>query len=687
LVSVLDLREGRTKLTDRSGPFVDRLVEQTAQRMAGYRLEQVADPRPVGRVILATCVVLAGAMALGLGLGERMGTAVRRIAMPTRPIPPVTSIRLEAHPGDTSVLQGQPLRLWATVAGGEVDGLTLRLHPADGQWLNYPMEREPDGRFAFTLSAVNASYDYQVAGGGTWTLPNRITMVRRPVVEHLAATVHLPAYMNLPEPRPVDEHAGQISAPVGSAVEIEATVAGDVAEGVIHLFQADTRKAEQTERRETLWFDDEVPPDAEVTGTWRWVTDRVYGGTRAHTFGWDRKPYGFRTRLNRLSVAPEESLFVFAWLDPDDPPGRLILTVSAGDKTADLAWDSPRAPLADEEKKTLRHVGPLPAPGAWHRFEVPIATVLGAKPAGPTELDGLAFRVDKGAVTFDRAGAVRQVTRAMEQTELERLVDLSMRRDDKTGRWVGRIPVEADRHFTVEFRSPLGHPSAAMKAVPLVALADQPPTLLVERPGKSLTVPEPQPVPLTVRAFDDYGVADVWIQTGAAANAFGDPKALAQYDKPETNRMVVGALDIRQLGLEPGQSVYYRVLVRDRKGQQVTSEPFRLGLGEAQAERAETVTRDREAMGGLLEGIGRMVDVLGLLGDGAREVLSSVPQGVRVETGASGAVELLNRDGTPLTAGQIRGLLDRWKERISDEQLDRLADLRKQALDDRQRLF
>ena len=688
LVSVVALRDRKTDVTERSAAFLERLIDQTAEQMADYRLDRVADPRPVGRMVLAAGATVLMLMTLGVVLDERMSAAVQRLMMPTQPIPPFTSIRLEAHPGDAAVLQGRPFRIWATVEGGLLNHLTLRLKPDEGKYLNYPMDRETDGRFAFTLSAVNTSYDYQVFGGRTWTPPNRITMVRRPIVERLAAQVHLPMYMGLTDPRPVQEGATQISGPVGSTVRFEATVAGDVAEGIIHVFEAHDRKEEQTERRETIWFDDQTPADAELTGKWRWGTDQVYGGSRAHTFGWDRKPYGFRTRLNRLSVAPGEAFFLFARLDPNDPPGRLAVDVSVGETKHKLAWDSPRAPLTEEEKKSVRYVGTLPAPGAWHRLQVPIERLLAAKPDGPTDLDGLSFEIDRGTVCFDRAGAVRHITREMEQTQLVRLVDLDMHRDEQTGRWVGRVPLEADRHVTLEFRSPRGHPSAAMKAIPLVATADRPPTVLVERPGKSLTLPQSQPVPLMVRVFDDYGVADVWIQTGPKPRAFEEPEPLAQYERPETSRLVVSALDVRRLGLQPGQSVYYRVLARDRKGQQVASEPYRLGLAESEADHAEAETRSREAMADLLNGIGRMVNVFDHLGDGAQEVLIAVPRSARleVETG-SGVVELLSQDGTPLTAGQIRGLIDRWKDEITDEQLEQLAQLRRRAAEEREKLL
>ncbi|MEA3367380.1 MAG: hypothetical protein U9R68_04625, partial [Planctomycetota bacterium] len=687
LVSVLDLHRADCRTSDRSLPFAERLIDQTADRMADYRTDAVADPRPVRRVTLTAAGMVVLALGLGVGLDARMGSAVRRLLAPTRPIPPVTSVRLTVHPGNVSILQGKPLRLWAETAGDPVEALTLRMQPAGGAWLHYPMRREADGTFAFTLDAVTASCTYQVAGGGTWTLPSRITMVRRPVVEDLAAEVLLPAYMALPDPRPVEPGADRIRAPVGSQVRLRARVSGDAASGVIRLFKATAEHQERTEQRETVWFDDHLPPDAEETGPWTWVDAPVFSGTRAHTFTWDRTPYGFRTRLNRLTVEPDESFFLFVRPDASQPPGRLTVRVSAGKKTYTLVWDSPRAPLEEAARKKVRYVGALPPEGDWHRLQVPLETLLGAKPGGPVALDGLAFEIDQGRLHCDRAGKFKRVKRALEQTQLEPVAEVPMTRDPETDLWTGEVGVREDRSVTVEFRNALGHPSPAMKAIPILATEDRPPTVVCERPGKSLTLPDPEPVPLMIRAFDDFGLAAVRIETGRAAGTFTESRLLAEYETPEPSRTVMASLDPARLGLKPGTSIYYRVLARDRKGQQVASEPYRLGLAEPKDDQAPEATRGRIAAGRFLDDIDLLTGTVGDLRTGVGEILATRPAGISLETDASGEVRLLNVVGVPLTADEIRDLLTRWNEQLTDEQRRRLADLRSRTARERQRLL
>jgi len=687
LVSVLDLHRPGGRTSERSLPFAERLVEQTTDRMTGYRADAVADPRPVQRMTLAAAGVVALALVLSLSLDVRMDSAVRRLLMPTRPIPPVTSVRLTAHPGDVSVLQGRPVRLWAESEGEPVEALTLRVRSDGGEWLEYPMRREADGTFAFTLDAVTASCTYEVLGGGTWTLPHRITMVRRPVVEALSAEVLLPDYMGLPEPRAVEQGADRIRAPVGSRVRLRARVSGDVADGVIRLFQATAEQREQTEQRETVWFDDHLPPDAEETGPWTWVEAPVFSGTRAHTFTWDRTPYGFRTRLNRLTVAAGEAFFLFVRPDPSEPPGRLTVRVSAGKTTVPLVWDSPRAPLAEADRKKVRYVGALPPAGDWHRLQVLIETLLGSKPNEPVPLDGLTFEVDAGRIHLDRAGKVKRVTRALAQTQLEEVETVPMTRDAESGLWTGEVPVTEDRSATVAFRNALGHPSPSMKAIPVVVIEDRPPTVVCERPGKSLTVPDAEPVPLMVRAFDDFGLQAVRLETGPSADEFTDSRLLAEYDQPAPTQSVMTSLAPSRLGLEPGTSVYYRVLARDRKGQEVASEAYRLGLAKAKDDQSAEAARGRIAAGRFLDDIDRLTDTADDLRSAVGEVLASRPGGISLEADAAGEVRLMNVVGVPLTGEQIRDLLAKWNDHLTDDQRRRLAEIRTRTARERQRLL
>src|SRR5690606_232005 len=155
---------------------------------------------------------------------------------------------------------------------------------------------------------------------------HRITMVRRPMIRELAAAVRLPDYMGVPDAQPVDASLNQISAPVGSTIELVAHVAGEAERGQIKLFKSTTATVEETREEEFVWSDDHLPSDARETGSWKWTAEQVRSGGRAHTFGWAREPYGFTTRLDPMTVAPDASVFVYAWIDPADTPRRLTVS-------------------------------------------------------------------------------------------------------------------------------------------------------------------------------------------------------------------------------------------------------------------------------------------------------------------------------------------------------------------------
>ncbi len=711
LVTVIDLRRRRKIREDRIQPLEDRLIRQTAERLTDYRVQRIADPRPLRKVALAACLTLVLAGILSFQCRERISTAALRLLMPTKSIPPVTSVRLQAFPGDTSVLYGEPLRLWAGIEGEKLDHLTLRLWNDKGEYSTYPMQRENDQQFAYTLSSVNASYHYQVIGGGTWTVPNRITVIYRPILETMTAEIQLPEYMKILQPQPVNDLSRQISAPNGSMIQLAAVVKGDVTEGKIHLFRAGSQVIEQNDIQETVWFDDDIPVDAEEMGKWRWTSDRAYSGTQAHTFNWSRQPYGFRTRLHPLILSAGESLFVYVWIDPQDGPGRVSIRVLAGATTCELMFDSSAAPLTGEQKENLRqpiklenpqnwfggdaagapevlgrYAGPLPEAGSWKRLEIPSEKFAGPNPAGPFQVNGLQFQIDKGTILFDRAGSLKSVQLKTEQTNLEEINSVPMQYDPSKGRWIGAIPA-AECHFTLEFRNRLGYANAAMQAIPILPTDDQPPTVLIERPGKNLALPAPQAVPLVIRACDDFGVAHVFMQTGVSPDQLGQPQELAQYDQPQVNCKVITSLDMKSLKLVAEQPLYYRIFAQDFKGQTGVSELFQLRLDISSTENIEETDRVNHALTGILENIQNLVDFQGQLSDGAAENVIPWPAGYEVNVDESGAVTLLNPDGTVMTAEDMKRMLNTWNEGISPQQRQQLNEIYSRIQQERQELL
>ena len=64
----------------------------------------------------------------------------------------------------------------------------------------------------------------------------------------------------------------RIESPIGSQVEVTATVDGDVAAGEVLLLKRTAEIQDQVQDEEHVWFEDELPPDATTDTPWRWST-------------------------------------------------------------------------------------------------------------------------------------------------------------------------------------------------------------------------------------------------------------------------------------------------------------------------------------------------------------------------------------------------------------------------------
>ena len=54
-----------------------------------------------------------------------------------------------------------------------------------------------------------------------------------------------------------------------------------------------------------------------------------------------------------------------------------------------------------------------------------------------------------------------------------------------------------------------------MKPGKVVAIPDNPPQVVLERPGSDLVLSAPATVPLSISAYDDFGLADIVVSVNA----------------------------------------------------------------------------------------------------------------------------------------------------------------------------
>ena len=690
LVTVLDLEQSDNGRDPLHHGFVERLIDQTRQRIADFKVEHVARTTLLRRLAAGAVVAVALGSLLMLLLSPRMPNAMARVLRPTAPIPPVSYVKI-APPGDMQKFQGEPVDIEATVERGEVETLTLRLIESDGRTSDYDMIRLDDKTFHYAITALNAPFRYQVIGGGTWTIPHQVSMLRRPILERLSATVILPDYMSIDTPQTVADEVDQISTPTGSRVELVAVVGGDVVAGQIQLFEPRTETTDNEIESETAWYDDDLPADAEMIGEWSWTTERAHSGTRSHTFGPMSAAYGFRTRLDRLLVQPDESFFVYVRLDPDDPPPQLIIGITVGEQDElELVWgESPTAmptatptptPPTDEQSTPARmvHRGEMPPAGRWVQLTVPVQDLIGDTPAQPVKLSGMTFRIDRGRAHFDRAGTLRTTKQTVEKTAMSPTAMLPMALDERREAWTGSILVDGDMFYAVRFVNGLQHSSANMKPVRIVATTDQAPTLLVERPDPSITLQIAEPLPILLRAFDDYGVMNVSLRTGRDAENLGDERLVQQYDEPKRSRKLLMALDPRPYALQPGESLHYQLVVRDFNYQATQSPPRHLTLSQGGSAQEDGSVVRPVLFDSLLSGISKLMNLQQTITGSAGVLLSSVAPSEVVVVPGGPTVHLVNADGSPLTVAQLKRLFDKNRDNLTQEQQTRLAELEAQ---------
>lgn len=668
LITVIDVRRRHAE-AEHAGMF-ESLVEQTCLRLADYGADRVADPRPARHALVcAALTVVVAAVLLGSFHGRLPG-AYARMLRPTAPIPPPTWVRFHAVPGDVEVLRGEPVAVRAVFDRGAAGRMFLCMRAAGEAWVTYPMEAEGGG-FRFDISRLDRSCEYYVKGARTWTLPHRITAVDRPAIESMAADITLPDYMGLKRPRPVHRHATQISAPVGSMIRIMARVTGDPTQGFVHHYTSLIEERETQRVEESVWFDDSLPADAVVEGIWRWSESRAFSGGRAHTFDWSRQPYGFTTRLHGLTLQPDDSISLYARLDAQEPPGAIRVTFHIGSGQAVAVWEggTNATPLAPGAVRA----GTLPVPGEWARLETRLQPLADAAGLGvlsnAVELAGIQFAVDRGRAWFDRVAGLRTYRERREERELRPSYTLDMSFDEKTGQWVGFTYVQTDTHFDLRFVDARGHRNSPMRPFPVLATTDRPPSLVVEKPGRDVTVTGPEPVPAVARVFDDYGVASVGIELGPGPDKLQAARWIAEYEEPRTSRIALTGVDPGKHGIRPGEAVHYRFVARDSKGQTAHSDVFRVSLATTQ----DVAQADQALpLRGLLDDVGKLFDFSGRLVDPLTGLLAQLPDAERPEIRYDGVLILVDPGGRRMDREQVRAFFEALQPNMTAEQKQHL---------------
>ena len=590
LVSCIDLE----KKGAASPTFHRRLLTEALERVRGFRPRMVLDLLSLRR---AGGFALGGAAAFAVAwvlFPDRLPTAMARIFLPFADIPPASGVAYTVSPGDAEVLREEKVTFAAAVTRGEPDSLRVELRGdrgSDPRWFDLTPDRRDPSRWACTLDTVSLGagfqngFRYRVHGGGTWSREYAVTLVDRPAVVDVQTAVHFPAYMKIDATLPTPPQA-KVVGPEGGEVEVVVAAEGQPAAGDVQLLAPGTRRVPPEEQAERAYVEDRPPVGASVEGFWNTQTAaQQTGHTEPPAVG--LHGHWFQGDPTGQAVAAGDVLFAHVYLPAAHRPEAVVLEWHDGDGWEHRAvWGKGDAVrLGKPGTAAHRDAGALPAADRWVRLEVPAADV-GLE--GRT-VRGMAFKTAGGQALWGRAGTVRLVEPTL---VVAKSFPLALRADS---RWAGRFPLTGAGQFRAELRDRAGHPNKPIKESDYEATADQPPQVVLERPGQDLVLSKPSAVPLTVSAFDDYGVESVDLLTRTRDSGEYERRTLRAFAKGEQGHSVglVAAL-AEGAKLTPGGQLRFLVEARDRKGQTARTREFVLRVaGDANAADRQLEAFDR----------------------------------------------------------------------------------------------
>lgn len=142
---------------------------------------------------------------------------------------------------------------------------------------------------------------------------------------------------------------------------------------------------------------------------------------------------------------------------------------------------------------------------------------------------------------------------------------LTMRPDNDYGATIAEHTLRESGYLAVETE-------AGPRLIPVAVIPDRVPTIKIERPGRDLLVPNASPaVPVETSATDDFGLEELalrYTKVSGSGEQFefveGEVRlAIARQDSRAWRGRAEFALS--RLGLEPGDSLVYRVVARDAR--------------------------------------------------------------------------------------------------------------------------
>lgn len=672
LISVLDLRQRESPSQLAGQAFFVRLLEQTRQRMMHFQ---------VARVVSQTRLRNAAGMAFGVAcllaalyflFPLTVPTAASRILLPTADIPPATWVRFET-PADVEVLQGESATLTATLSRGTLEAMELHLREADGKWHRYPMQQVSPTVFSFEIDHVSASQSFRFVGGGTWTPLRTIRAVRRPVISDVQMHLELPAYTRKTQGQPIAKDVSLVKALPSSMLNVTAHVQGDAVSGRVKMFELVAETKTQTVEKRRAWIEDQYPSDSQVIGNAQWLTHETLSGSHALLVQ-RTQPSGFITNLETFTISPDTQLSWSLLIPQGESPTSLSISFMIDGQWRKLVLldEATFTAMRDRRDEQFFAVGKLPEPGVWTEMSIAPVTLLRSDSKEDVVLSGITFQLDQDARLYvDRIGTRWQETVMTTEMTEKPLGKVTFVPGREAQTWQSSVPIDRDFYMQLEFENHLGHASQPTEPLRIEVQQDQPASIFIERPTSPLTLNRAEPVAVVARGFDDYGIASVALRAGRSASTLETVRDLEVIDGVETSKLIMATLRPDAMGLRPGETLLYQLVIMDTKGQVTPSKLMRLAMDAHDLEQSSYVVAQKNAsLQRAIDALAEAMRASNLLTDLPEQLLAELLR--QSEKPAGEAMQPKDEHAKQRASEQLQQKLDAELAKLSDAQRDAL---------------
>ena len=213
--------------------MADSQLRETIGAVRLYDMAASTNRKPIWRWAKWTALLALLTAGYGVAFGQYFSNAVKRLALPTKHIPPITHTQLSVTPGDAECVQGESLTVRAQVRGVVPETAHIYMDAQDGEELRKEMPFE-GSTFVHKFTGVQQDFRYWVRAGDAVSPVYQVTVLTRPSVESMNISYYYPEYTGL-SPKTELTQLGNIKALVGTRIRLQVKASRQLSEASLVL--------------------------------------------------------------------------------------------------------------------------------------------------------------------------------------------------------------------------------------------------------------------------------------------------------------------------------------------------------------------------------------------------------------------------------------------------------------------